>query len=69
MHRPLVPTVSASIATRCQHRGGGGSEVNMFEQVSSDGHQVLLAGVPLGFIYTGANVKANFFFNLAVAAV
>ena len=32
------------LATTCQYRGGGGPEVNKFEQVSSVGHQMSLAG-------------------------
>ena len=38
MYRPLALTVSASTAIR------EGPEVNKFEQVSSGGHQVSLAG-------------------------
>ena len=30
--------------TRCQHQWGRGPEVNKFEQVSSDGYQMSLAG-------------------------
>ena len=32
-----------SIVARCQHQCGLGPEVNEFEQISSDGHQMLLA--------------------------
>ena len=43
-----LPTVRASMATRCQYRWEGwlgtGVQVNKFEQVVSDGHQVSLAG-------------------------
>ena len=37
---------NASIATRYQQWWEGGPEVNKFEQVSSDGHQMSLAGDP-----------------------
>ena len=37
-----MPTVCASIATRCQHQGEG-PEVNKFEQFCSDGDQMSLA--------------------------
>ena len=40
----LALTVSASTATRCQYQWGRGLEVNKFEQVSSDGHQMSLVG-------------------------
>ena len=38
-----LPTVRASAAS-CQYWWGGGPQVNKFEQVSSDGHQMPLAG-------------------------
>ena len=34
-----------SVATRCQYRWGFGLQVNKFEQVSGDPHQVSLGGV------------------------
>ena len=43
-----LPTIHVSVATtRCQYwrRGGGGPQVNKFEQASSDDHQVSLVGV------------------------
>ena len=44
---PFAPTIRASIATRCPHQGD--LEVNKFEEVCSDLHQMSLAdGVGLG---------------------
>ena len=41
MYRPHVPTLHASIATRCQHWEC--PKLKKFEQVSTDGHQMSLA--------------------------
>ena len=38
-----LPTIHALVATRC-HYWYGGPQVNKFEQVSSDDHQISLAG-------------------------
>ena len=40
-----LPTVRVSVATtRCQCCGGGGPQVNKYEQVSSDDHQMSMGG-------------------------
>ena len=39
-----LPNLHVSMATRCQYHGG--SQMNKFEQVSSDHHQMLLVGGP-----------------------
>ena len=39
-----LSTLCALVAPRCQYKGGG-PEVKKFEQISSDGHQMPLAGV------------------------
>ena len=46
MRTARLPTVLASVVTRCQTHGGrgGGPQVNKFDQVSSGGHQMSLAG-------------------------
>ena len=44
IHTAYLPTVCASVATRCLYVGG--PQVNKFEQVSSDGHKMSLAGRP-----------------------
>ena len=45
MRTARVPTVHASVATRCQYWcSGGGPQENKFEQVFSDGYQMSLAG-------------------------
>ena len=42
----LQPHLLVSVATtRCQYYGGVGLQVNKFEQVSSDEHQVSVVGV------------------------
>ena len=38
-----LPTVCVLVATRCQYQWEG-PQVNKFEQVSSDGHQMSLVG-------------------------
>ena len=43
-----LPTVRALVATPCQYQWGLGPETNKFEQVSSNGHQLLLAGDVVG---------------------
>ena len=43
MHTARLATVCAS-ATRCQYGRGVGPQVNKTEQVSSDGHQMSVAG-------------------------
>ena len=41
MRTACLPTVHASVSTRCHHQWGGGcSQVNMSEQVPSLGHQI-----------------------------
>ena len=44
MRTAHYPTIRASIATRCQQWLGKGPKVNKFEQVSSLGHEMSLAG-------------------------
>ena len=45
MHSARLPTVGASVAIRCQYQWTrGGPQANKFEQVSSDDHQMSLAG-------------------------
>ena len=46
MRAGYLPTVRASVATRCQYwwREGRSPQLNKFEQVSSDGCQMTLAG-------------------------
>ena len=63
MHTARLPTVSALVTTRCQYRWGC-PQVNKFEQVSSNGHQMSpsigvlgpgMGGVPcliLGALYS-----------------
>ena len=43
MHTARLPTVHVSVATKCQH-GEGRRQVIKFEQVSSFGYQMSLAG-------------------------
>ena len=52
MRTPILPTVPASVATRCQYQWGC-PKVNKFEQVSSDGHQMSLAGCPISHVWEG----------------
>ena len=42
-HSSRMPTICASIASKCQQCRGS-PQVNKFEKVSSDGHQMPLAG-------------------------
>ena len=44
MRTAHLPTIHASVATKCQLCLGGGPQVNKFEQVSILGHQMSLAG-------------------------
>ena len=45
MHTARLPTIPASVATKCQYWWGVASpQVNKFEQVSGDSHQISLAG-------------------------
>ena len=43
-----LPTVCVLVAARCQNQWEG-PQVNKFEQVSSDDHQMSLAGTGLGW--------------------
>ena len=52
MHTANLPAVCSSVATRCQHQAVG-PQVTKFEQFSSLGHQVSLAGArAVGVLYS-----------------
>ena len=59
MHTARLPTVRVSVpTTRCQYWWMVGPQMNKVEQVSSDGHQILLAGgyQVVGYPLTGGVV-------------
>ena len=47
MRTVRLPNVHTSVATRCQYWWWGDPQVNKSEQVSRDGHLMLLAGLGL----------------------
>ena len=60
MRTTRLPTVHASVSPPDVSTVGGksSSEVNKFEQVPRDGHQMSLAGGPMTDVWGGAGVGA-----------
>ena len=50
MRTTRLPTIRA-LAIRCQYQWGESPQINKFEQVSSDCHQMSLAGGPISDIF------------------
>ena len=61
MRTTRLPTIRA-LAIRCQYQWGESPQINKFEQVSSDCHQMSLAGGPISDIFwlgVGSDVRVR----------